>query len=141
MNGQNNAIGIVAEWVDKADCDLRAVSDLLRVKNPSPDIACFHAQQCVEKYLKAILAFAGIQFPKTHNIEALVQMLPPGVAVSLTLDEQHNLATYATVTRYPGDYEPVTLAEAREAVKMARRVRREIRQVLPKQALRRRRTQ
>jgi cell wall assembly regulator SMI1 len=40
-----------------------------------------------------------------------------------------------TVTRYPGDYEPITLAEARKAVTLARRVRRELRRHLPGQAL------
>ena len=32
--------------------------------------------------------------------------------------------------RYPGPYDPVTLSEAKEAVKLARRVRREIRKLL-----------
>jgi hypothetical protein len=39
------------------------------------------------------------------------------------------------VTRYPGDYEAISLAEARYAVKVARRVRRQIRKRLPKEAL------
>jgi hypothetical protein len=36
------------------------------------------------------------------------------------------------VMRYPGDYEPVSLAEAERAVKIARRVRTQVRQRLPK---------
>jgi hypothetical protein len=39
---------------------------------------------------------------------------------------------YAVVMRYPGDYEPVSLAEAERAVKIARRVRTQVRQRLPK---------
>jgi HEPN domain-containing protein len=37
-------------------------------KSPNYDAACFHAQQCVEKYLKARLQEAGIVFTKTHNL-------------------------------------------------------------------------
>ena len=54
----------------------------------------------------------------------------------LTPSEQVALTRYATVTRYPGDYEAILLAEARDAVKVARRVRRQIRKRLPQEALR-----
>ena len=139
MHAQDDRIDIAAEWTRSADRNLQAAVDLLKVKDPSPDIACFLVQQCVEKYLKAKLAFDGIEFPKTHSIAALAGMLPPGVTVSLTSDEKRVLTTYATVTRYPGNYTPVSLAQAREAVRMARRVRREMRKVLPREAIRRRR--
>jgi len=49
------------------------------------------------------------------------------------------LTRYATVTRNPGDYEPITLTEARRAVTLARRVRRQVRRWLPKQSLQARR--
>ena len=57
----------------------------------------------------------------------------------LTVEEQRRLTDYATVTRYPGDYEPIPLAEARRAVAIARRVRKEVRSLLPREALRKRR--
>lgn len=41
------------------------------------DVVCFHAEQCVEKYLKALLTLKAIDFPKTHNIAELVALLPP----------------------------------------------------------------
>lgn len=50
-------------------------------------------------------------------------------------EEQHLLSGYATITRYPGDYGAIPLAEARAAVKIARRVRRQVRKRLPKEAL------
>jgi HEPN domain-containing protein len=46
------------------------------------------------------------------------------------VEEQRRLTEYATVMRYPGPYDPVTLSEAKEAVKLARRVRREVRKML-----------
>lgn len=37
--------------------------------------------------------------------------------------------------RYPGDYEPIPLAEARQAVQIARRLRQQVRKGLPKDSL------
>jgi len=35
----------------------------------------FHAQQAVEKALKAVLSLYGIEFPRTHNLSMLVELL------------------------------------------------------------------
>jgi len=63
--------------------------------------------------------------------------MPDPLLPILTDEQRRRLTEYATVLRYPGDYEPIPLAEAREAVRIARRVRLAIRAVLPKAALRR----
>jgi len=140
MSADEIPVVLAREWVEKAESDLiNAVHALKLGKHCPADTVCFHAQQCAEKYLKAFLTFMGIAFPKTHEIERLMKLLPQSVRLSLTSNEQDRLTAYATVTRYPGDYIPVTLAQAREAVKMARRVRTEIRQHLPKETTRQRR--
>jgi HEPN domain-containing protein len=47
---------LTLEWVDKAEGDYAtALRELRARKQPNYDAACFHAQQCVEKYLKAYL--------------------------------------------------------------------------------------
>jgi HEPN domain-containing protein len=100
-----------------------------------PAVACFHAQQCVEKYVKGVLTLRGIDFPKTHDIENVVARLPDAASVGLSIAEQRRLTDYATVTRYPGDYEPITAEEARAAVEMARRARASLRTLLPPEVL------
>ena len=82
---------------------------------------CFHAQQCVEKYLKAALVLEGIDFPKTHDLEELIIMVPARRRPSLTSEEQSALTEYATGARYPG-WGEISLADARRAVTIARRV-------------------
>jgi HEPN domain-containing protein len=58
------------EWVKKGENDFNIALLLLRArKTPDYDGACFHAQQCAEKYLKARLQEAGIAFPRTHDLE------------------------------------------------------------------------
>ncbi len=65
-------------------------------------------------------------------------MIPGRARPQLEAEEQRRLTSYATVTRYPGDYEPISLAEARRAVTTARRMRKEVRALLPKEALEKR---
>jgi hypothetical protein len=62
-------ITVVGEWVKKAENDSKNAAYTLEMDDECPtDTVCFHAQQVVEKYLKALLAFKGIPFPKSHNI-------------------------------------------------------------------------
>ena len=53
----------------------------------------------------------------------------------LTIEQQRLLTEYASASRYPGSYEPIPLAEAKEAVKLSRRVKKEIRRLLEKKPL------
>jgi HEPN domain-containing protein len=128
---------VVAEWVHKAENDLKNAAHTLELREQCPtDTVCFHAQQCVEKYLKALMVLHDIPFPKTHDIESLLGLLPPRTAVSLSPEEQSRLTTYAVALRYPESPFP-SLGEARKAVAVARRVRRDVRRLLPRAAVRR----
>jgi hypothetical protein len=52
-------------------------------------------------------------------------------------DLQGVLTDYATIIRYPGAGLEIPLSEARQAVAVVRRIRREVRRLLPRAALRR----
>ncbi|MBI4730025.1 MAG: HEPN domain-containing protein [Acidobacteria bacterium] len=137
MREREHLIAVCAEWVAKAENDLTNAAHALTLGEMCPtDTVCFHAQQCVEKYLKAILVLEGIDFPKTHDLETLVVRVPARLRPGLTPEEQARLTEYATGARYPG-WEEIPLAAARRAVAVARRVRRDARRTLPRNALRR----
>lgn len=137
MFDKPEAAATVQRWVEKAENDLFAAAGLLKLdQKRSLDTACFHAQQCVEKYLKGLLIWRGKSFPRTHDLTALMELLPPADRPDLSADEQDRMTRYVTITRYPGDYDPPMLSEARNAVKIARRIRRQVRKRLPKEALR-----
>ena len=69
---------ITQEWVDKAEGDWGSLGREIRArKAPNYDAACFHAQQCAEKYVKAHLQEASIRFPKTHDLEDLLNLVLP----------------------------------------------------------------
>ena len=91
---------------------------------------------CQDNTSPPLCAYIWAAFSYTQK----TALLPEGLRPGLSEAEQGLLTNYATITRYPGDYEPVSLLEARKAVAMARRVRREIRRFLPKGTLRRRKS-
>jgi HEPN domain-containing protein len=65
---------ITREWIRKAEADWNSAGLLFRArKHPNYDGACFHTQECAEKYLKARLEEAGIAFGKTHDLEELLR--------------------------------------------------------------------
>jgi HEPN domain-containing protein len=99
--------------VEKAENDLKNAVHTLKPGDECPtDTVCFHAQQCVEKYVKALLVLHGVDFPRTHDLEALVGLLPRRIEPPLTLDEQDLLTEYATGARYPG-WGDISLADTR----------------------------
>jgi HEPN domain-containing protein len=122
--------------VRKAESDRKTAALALKAGEECPtDAVCFHAQQCVEKYLKALLVLKAIDFEKTHDIGDLVGLLPPRLRPRIKPDDEDTLTTYATLTRYPGPYAEPTLSDARDAVGVARRVRTFVRKHLPRSAL------
>ena len=66
---------LTRQWVAKAEGDFQIVQRELRArKHPNLDAACFHAQQCIEKYLKARLQEENIAFPRTHDLGQLLDL-------------------------------------------------------------------
>lgn len=107
---------ISAEWVLKAEGDYHTAFREYRARNqPNYDAACFHAQQCIEKYLKALLIQNQIEFNRVHDLEILLNaalVLDP-LLNALRPDAQL-LTQYAVSFRYPG--ESADKSEAKEAV-------------------------
>ena len=93
------------------------------------DAACFHAQQCAEKYLKARLVEAGVAFSKTHNLIALLGLVLPIEPGWIILQTRLTaLNVFAIDYRYPGS--SAAKADALDAMKNCREVRRVVRQSL-----------
>ena len=66
---------LVAQWLEKADRDYAAAEQLLVQGDRFREIIAFHCQQAVEKYLKALLVRQQVEFPKTHDIRALLGLV------------------------------------------------------------------
>lgn len=115
---------LVAEWLAKASNDLAASETLLSRDPPLPGPSCFHSQQAVEKYFKALLTLWNVEVPKTHDLGKLLQLIESRNAELATdLIDVVVLNTYATASRYPGDQLEPDLKENRMALDLARKVR------------------
>ena len=119
------------EWVDKAETDYVMIAAALRIARTATvwEPICFHAQQCVEKYLKARLVEGGIVFPKTHNLLLVVTLAVPvepswgPIAASVQF-----LNGWAVAIRYPG---PVaTQGDAVRSILLCRQWRARVRRSL-----------
>jgi HEPN domain-containing protein len=138
MPAPDPVIAVLREWLAQADNDLKNAAHTITLGKGAPtDTVCFHAQQCVEKHINALLVFRGTAFSMTHDIHTLRGLLPPKFRPRLDKKVRDRLTRYATVLRYPGGGPDVPLTEARQAVAIARRVRKEVRRHLPRAALRR----
>ncbi len=115
---------LVRQWLEKAKVDINASEALLAADPPLLYPACFHAQQAAEKYLKALLTWHQIEFPKTHDIEQLLELVEPAIGEAISsINNSSELTLYGVDIRYPGDLPDPDFAETRRALELARKVR------------------
>ena len=113
---------LTQEWLNAEGDFATAQRELRARKTPNYDAACFHTQQCVEKYLKARLQEAVIPFGKTHNLVVLLDLLLPlEPSWKLLRPEIQMLSLFAVEIRYPGT--SADKMTAREMVKICREIR------------------
>lgn len=107
---------LVGQWLAKAEQDLDAAEMLRSGEPPLLYPACFHAQQAGEKYLKALLTWHQIEFPKTHSLGELLDLLKQKDAeLASSLRDAVILNPYGVNIRYPGDAPEPSRKEAEEA--------------------------
>ena len=126
---------LVRQWVEKAEHDLLNIENNLAASQVPWDTVCFHAQQCVEKYLKAILTLRGVDFPKSHDLTELLALVPSDIRLGVDSTVFEELNPYAIEGRYPGVWEPIEREEALSTVDAAKRIRQAIRALLPQETL------
>lgn len=110
--------GSPGDWLHYARADL-AIARVPLPEGALWQLLCFHAQQVAEKSIKAVLVHSGVDFPTTHAIERLIDLLPANIVRTAELSEAAILTVYATITRYPGDLAEVTEADYQQAVRLA----------------------
>ena len=115
------------EWIQKAEGDYATAKREFDVtEEPNYDAVCFHAQQCAEKYLKAVLVLKDLEVPRIHDLLAILNVLAAvNISVDTLRDGANMLSTQAVEVRYPGvsaDKEDALLAlGAAEAIRRAMR--------------------
>jgi HEPN domain-containing protein len=103
--------------IDYAEALLRKARDdgyvvrCMAADASAPDwIIGFHAQQAVEKAIKSVLTRHEVEFPRTHNLSMLIELLRQhGIAVPPDADALARLTPFGVALRYDdsaGEDEP-----------------------------------
>lgn len=114
---------VTKEWIVKAEGDYRSAEVLLyQIEVPEIDTACFHCQQCAEKYIKAFLTEHDIDFPRNHDLIRLLGLcLTVDEGFEKIRDNLRRLESYGVIIRYPGLTVPLEMAH--EAFENSSKVR------------------
>ncbi|HWC49872.1 MAG TPA: HEPN domain-containing protein [Solirubrobacterales bacterium] len=102
--------GLAALLARKAQEDATAVREFGGNSEIADGIIGFHAQQAVEKWLKAVMAQRSIAQPRIHDIGRLLQLLrEEGIPLPVDADRLDELTIYAVPLRYDDllDAEPL----------------------------------
>lgn len=104
----------IKEWISKAEKDIKTVEIMKEVEDIT-EIVCFHCQQAVEKYLKALLIAYDVEFPKTHNIDFLLKQC---IKIDTNFERfmGNSLSEYEVDMRYPDIRYIPTEDEMNEAI-------------------------
>ena len=121
---------LVQGWLAKGDSDLTAAALCAGSAGPY-DTGCFHCQQAVEKYFKAVLSLRGQVPASIHDLDRLaaaVEAVEPNL--KLGRPEVLALTNYAVALRYDFRFWP-TQSELVQALAVARQVRLEVLVAIP----------
>jgi HEPN domain-containing protein len=121
MNPEKNQK--IEGWFLVAEKDLQVADVLILQDLWAYDILCFHCQQGVEKYLKALLVYHDLDLPKVHDIRQLLAILLPLDQEVLSLQDAVDLNDYAVRYRYPDHLEIDDKNIALRAIHLANEVK------------------
>lgn len=110
-------------WLLRARANLTLAEKGGRLKGVAYEDLCFNAQQAAEKALKAVCLSQELDFPKTHSLIHLMDVLESsGVEIPENVREADILTQYAVQSRYPSVMEDITKSEYRDVLKLAAQV-------------------
>ena len=111
------SVDMPKEWIRASKIDLESIKYIISVEHLT-SIVAFHAQQSVEKALKALILSNALRIPKIHSLNKLFKLLEK----DLTLDDFETIDMLDDLyieSRYPGEigllpYGQPTLQDAKE---------------------------
>jgi len=117
---------LTLEWIEKAEEDYDMAALARQASRPFHNSICFHAQQCIEKYLKAWLQETDVPVPRTHDLEELLVLIVPTLPDwSQWQPDFKRITEYAVNSRYPGD--SATAEDTEHAMRICDAVRQAVR--------------
>ena len=96
---------VYEKFYRRADSMLNGAIGVKDNKSMLNEDKCYMLQQALEKALKAILIYHGVNPPHTHNIEVLFNLIQQCEVIPQNVyrHELNKLTDYSTQKRYPGE--------------------------------------
>lgn len=105
---ESEQAALAALLLKKARADLAAAQALVASEDDHHEAIGFHAQQAVEKAIKAVLTAHEIGFPRTHDLAFLIELTSAaGIAMAASVADGDWLTPWAVSTRYDDLDEPL----------------------------------
>jgi len=125
---------ITEEWLSRAKDDLDVAKEIIELEHLTNMVA-FHAQQAMEKILKAVVEEFEISFVRTHNLEMLVGTIESEVDLDLDMDFIKRLDEVYISARYPSDLGLLpsgkpSIQDAKELYEFAENIHGEVKRLL-----------
>lgn len=94
---------VIQEWLKRSEEDWQIANLLIQSDLDSYGSICFHAQQCIEKLMKALLIQVEVVPPYSHDLLTLDRMLSSNYPNwQVNTQDLAFLTQYAVAARYPG---------------------------------------
>ena len=114
----------VEKWFKKAESDLLVIKNNFAATEIPVDACCFHAQQAAEKYFKAYLISKQMTFPKTHDLQSLLNLcIGINPSFNKITEPAIRLTDYAISPRYPDALDDLTIEDAKKAYEDAVKIK------------------
>jgi len=94
---------ITEEWLKAARDDLMVIERIIDSDHLT-HIVAFHAQQTIEKAIKAVMEEMNIDIPKIHNLLTLFAKIEGNTLYRVDEDLLKTLDALYIDSRYPGDF-------------------------------------
>ena len=113
----------IRQWLFRADEDMAVINSLAsqHIEHYTSSI-CFHAQQAVEKFLKAFLIYHDRDFPRTHDLDYLLEKCCEIDSAFCGIDLK-SLTDYGVSVRYPDDFYVPEVQETKDYINIAKEIK------------------
>jgi len=94
---------ITKDWLETASLDLESIPLIIQNDRLTGHVA-FHAQQAIEKSLKASIEEYGGRVPKIHSLSKLFELCLSFISIPIDDDIIIALDSLYIESRYPGEF-------------------------------------
>ncbi|MBI4405339.1 MAG: HEPN domain-containing protein [Deltaproteobacteria bacterium] len=102
-----------------AEGDLCSARDCRSGGTGRAENVSFHAEQAIEKSLKAVICHLGLPIPMVHDLKALIAALPDKCPLPPSASKMQELSEFATIRRYEEGNYALTDEELKSAIRVA----------------------